>query len=1831
MKRLYYSLTAVLLFLLACVGARGQWADFYIDYFDNCEPVLVTFTNLSDTSDLTGNAHYNWHVDGMPYVTWDLGEMEFNRGYHTVEFLLWDDGGFSDSYWEEFEIYGTVKDFKISTGPEACPGAWVNFWIENDFWSTEWDFGDGSFKTTDSNPSHQYFLPGIYDITLIAYNECGVDTVVKQITISNTAKPLVEAYTELGIYCINDEVIFHANEEFEAYSWKFGDGQTSTEKDPSHFYDTQVETLYTVTLTATNSCGNSNTDTVIVQFADSLPAEAWFDYYSPGTWSDPCPNVPVQFNARVPGTYEWDFGDGSVAFERDPKNIYAQPGDYLVTLYATNGCGNTAEHSEWITVMTHPEDYPYVDFMFDVPHMDWDEIQYLDTLEICPGELVRFNNQSWSMYGGEPKYNWNFGDGQTSTIKNASHVFASTGLYPVTLTATTLCGGTDFLTKYVLVSSTIYPEASLGVVPRVICDGELVFFFDEEGDFDEKTNVYNIDFGDGEVLNNITEPGDTVLYTLANHAYTGAAGSTFIYTFSVKNQCGNSVSVSDTIRITDDPLHKPFYYVENSSEMEENQPMDDWGKRKDPSDHQFNIMVSWSSWYYGLDTNFYVFFWYGGFDPMGEDPGPVDGFVHFTSQMITSGQMVSAYIPIDPLEPPVIGMAAGWSCSGIVEPGIEPDAWGMPMDGLGNPITALNLIPAAITDLQTLAPGGIMINPDWSGICLSEMPFQRSYYEVDPNNYVQLEMWQDDMSYDLYGSSDPEGWSWLIDLSWGDWQVLGGNEIMFTDWYDCAEMTGNYTYTINGDTMEFTLIGDYCPQRVTFLTGKKFIRKMDYGMTYDMSGCPGDDVLFKIAGGISYEWHFGDGFTSNLAYPKHAYSAPGIYDAYVIATNACGRIDTIFTRVTIKDNNLPNADFWADQWDAPRYEPIQFMTGNDWLDQAGNYAYLWNFGDGATSTAKNPSHAYERNGDYIITLKVTNGCGTSTNMSQVWIQDAVATCNAKFDFIESGDTVTFTDLSWGEPTSWFWDFGDGFTSTQQNPIHIYSRDGVYFVCLSIFDESTDCASQICREVPVGSVGCRADFRFTVNEALNSVRFTDVSTNAQEWFWSFGDGSYSSEQNPTHTYSQAGLYFVYLATYNSATGCFAEVEKEIQIGADQTDICYADFSFFVDEANKKVVFTDKSSANITDWYWTFGDGTYISQRHPEHIYPKLGIYEVCLIVFDQYSGSTAEICKKVPVGVSTCNINADFSYFIDISTNAITFNDKSTGSITKWFWNFGDGTTSSKQSPKHVYTQPGFYLVTLSVTDATNACTDHVAEFVQVGTVDCRAFYEYNVDAADNKVTFVNKSQGNISEYFWFFGDGSYSVQKDPVHNYDFPGLYFVELTVVDASGLCMDYYFEPIQVGNLTCQAKFSYFIDSLSNVAYFTPDAIGDVTDYLWFFGDGSISVESAPVHVFTQPGYFTVGLNTFDAVTGCMDFYEEIILIGRQGIDCRADFMYMTDPTSLQVSFTNSSKGNIVYYVWNFGERRLIPEENLSKENNPKHTYLKGGYYYVCLTVMNNFGITNTKCEMIQVAPGQDKDCLAKFIYTVDSTTLSVRFIDKSFGKPDGWFWNFDDGGSATTQNPVHNYTEPGFYMVNLSTANSTTNCTSRTFKLINVGMENQGLETDFSYDIDSSNLKADSYPVDFIGVSLGDGNKLKWTFGDGTQDTTSLQPTHEYTAPGTYTVCLTISNPVTEDSDTKCEEITVGLTGTDDIYNRHTQLGVYPNPFRDITNIIYHLTIPTDVDLSIFDNSGRKIETLVKEYKDAGQHVIEYNGAYLDSGVYHLRLVTKNQVITSMMIVR
>ena len=291
----------------------------------------------------------------------------------------------------------------------------------------------------------------------------------------------------------------------------------------------------------------------------------------------------------------------------------------------------------------------------------------------------------------------------------------------------------------------------------------------------------------------------------------------------------------------------------------------------------------------------------------------------------------------------------------------------------------------------------------------------------------------------------------------------------------------------------------------------------------------------------------------------------------------------------------------------------------------------------------------------------------------------------------------------------------------------------------------------------------------------------------------------------------------------------------------------------------------------------------------------------------------------------------------------------------------------------------------------------------------------------------------------------------------------------------------------------------------------------------------------------------------------------------------------------------------------------------------------YWICLTVINAAGFSDTYCKQIQVAPTAGENCLADFIYSIDSVSRKVIFMDKSFGEPDSWTWDFEDGTSSNEENPEHVYAEPGYYTVSLDIRNSSTGCTHSALQLINVSEGNQGLRADFLYNLLPPVKKASSYPVDFIGVSLGDGSKLKWTFGDGESDSTSLNPTHEYKEFSVFEACFEVSNPVTGDNYKECQtiDLTVGVDSY--VFGKGILLGNHPNPFDLETKITYRLPVAMQINLAVYDVSGRKVKDVLNSSMEAGIHSVNFNRNGFESGIYIIKLSTSEGYRTSKMIIR
>ena len=282
-------------------------------------------------------------------------------------------------------------------------------------------------------------------------------------------------------------------------------------------------------------------------------------------------------------------------------------------------------------------------------------------------------------------------------------------------------------------------------------------------------------------------------------------------------------------------------------------------------------------------------------------------------------------------------------------------------------------------------------------------------------------------------------------------------------------------------------------------------------------------------------------------------------------------------------------------------------------------SWSWDFGDGGTSTAQNPSHEYTTAGTYTVSLTVTGDGGSDTETKVDYI-----TVNGPPTAAFSGSptsgveplTVTFTDASTGDPTSWSWDFGDGGTSTAQNPTHEYTAAGTYTVTLTA---TNDCGSD--DEVKTDYITvdpCNAPVAAfsgtpTSGDAPLTVNFTDESTNSPtSWSWNFGDGSTSTEQNPSHTYNNAGTYTVTLDVSNS---CGSDTETK----TDYINVtCTAPVAAFTGsptsgDAPLTVSFTDQSTNNPTSWSWDFGDGSTSTEQNPSHTYNDAGTYTVSLDV------------------------------------------------------------------------------------------------------------------------------------------------------------------------------------------------------------------------------------------------------------------------------------------------------------------------------------------------------------------------------------------------------------------------------------------------------------------------------------------------------------------------------------------------------------------------------------------------------------------------------------------
>jgi PKD repeat protein len=340
-------------------------------------------------------------------------------------------------------------------------------------------------------------------------------------------------------------------------------------------------------------------------------------------------------------------------------------------------------------------------------------------------------------------------------------------------------------------------------------------------------------------------------------------------------------------------------------------------------------------------------------------------------------------------------------------------------------------------------------------------------------------------------------------------------------------------------------------------------------------------------------------------------------------------------------------------------------------------------------------------GDLVLTGQLEASVGRRTAQ----IVPEIEPIEASFEEAVVELLVTFQDTSTGSPTKWKWDFGDGKKSNQQNPVHEYAEAGNYVVTLTA--SKTGSSDTVNKIVSVEEEALSPAFAFLV-DGFN-VTFQDLSGGEPtSWRWSFGDGTGSSAQHPTHRYTRSGIYVVELTVRRG--GVEASTSQLVSVG-DTSELSAA-FSAQVD--GFRVTFLDTSTGGPTSWSWTFGDGATSTTQHPTHTYGSAGNYPVTLTV--RRSGSVSTTSQIVKVG-EVSGLSASFSF--QVTGFSATFLDTSSGEPTSWKWTFGDGGTSTEQNPTHLYAAAGNYAVTM--TASRSGASDTTSQLVTVQEGDTELF------------------------------------------------------------------------------------------------------------------------------------------------------------------------------------------------------------------------------------------------------------------------------------------------------------------------------------------------------------------------------------------------------------------------------------------------------------------------------------------------------------------------------
>lgn len=887
-----------------------------------------------------------------------------------------------------------------------------------------------------------------------------------------------------------------------------------------------------------------------------------------------------------------------------------------------------------------------------------------------------------------------------------------------------------------------------------------------------------------------------------------------------------------------------------------------------------------------------------------------------------------------------------------------------------------------------------------------------------------------------------------------------------------------------------------------------------------------------------WSWDLG-GVSAGTQNPGRIFGTPGNYDICLTVTDTQGNTDTNCKTEYIQVFPLPTPDFIVSGLSG--CAPLEVVFSDQSVSEVDIEEWIWGVGGSSgVIVTSDPNelitNSYNTPDIYTVSLTIqdANNCSntvTRSDMITVFPDPEVDvtivesfSCNFPFaaNFINNNPAGNLT---------YVWNFGNGESFTGEAPLPvIYSAPGTYDITVTAMDQNTNCTTtEVFNNILQVGYPVEIDYSSMDNCQRSTFSFMDNSTEpADSVFWDFGDGNFSTEVNPQHSFDQGGCFSVSLIRYTQ--GCPSEGQLVDCLLIEAAPIASLSNNNPAGCTLPHTVSYSTNADSAVTWLWNFGDGTTSIEPEPTHTYGEFGEYPVRLRITNN-NGCVNVYTDTVRVIETAVQLTGPDYWGCTPYEFTLDESSATAVPINTWEWNIFDQNnvlvfTSNEENPTHTLVDTGLYNVQLTVVNVDGCSSTGLFEgAVAIGQEVIPNFSATPLETCiDAVVSFTDLSSSNANFWIWDFGDGVVVEDiQNPSHEYIDTGYFDVQLFAFHYGCFSEIRFEDLIHVNPPIGGALIERNCDNPYAITF--ADRSFGVDSVYWDFGEENLTTDTStilsPTHIFADTGCYKVVHSVFNITTDCVDHDTINVCIS----DPRASFnLNNTDGCApLAVTVDNNSIFAETF-EW------IAPDAVITGANteSPTFTFNTPGIYNDVMLVISDIQECPDTFRTIENIFARGLVVNFNTDITGGCLPLTVNFSDNStsaFSTPLTWSWNIGNGLFTSDQeNFTYTFDTVGNFGVELIVTDGD-GCTVRK------NMDNVIEVTDPKaiFTADTTSCTADL--VRFQPLATGGTLTYLWDFGDG-NTSTEVAPEHNYLQEGSYDVCLSIVNQY-GCTDMQCKE--------------------------------------------------------------------------------------------------